>query len=116
MSATVPQFLLDDLDRSAFEQFSRLGHAQHAHKRKLDHDMKYTEYERWIARAWKDARHLGFHRQKPIDILDIGNGPGYFPYVCRKLGHRCMGLDRPGFFPFWDRLHRWLGLHEVVEH
>jgi hypothetical protein len=22
----------------------------------------------------------------------------------------------PAFFPFWDRLHRWLGLHEVVEH
>src|SRR5262245_31722192 len=100
--------LLDGLDRSAFEAFCRLGHKQHAHKRNRDHELKFTEYEPWIARAWKDAQHLGLDRRKPIEILDIGTGPGYFPYVCRRLGHRCVGLDLPIGFPFWKQIHEWL--------
>ena len=64
----------------------------------------------------KRPRRLGLDKSPPLDILDIGIGPGYFLYVCQQLGHRCVGIDRPGDYPFWQAVRQWLGVRNVVEH
>jgi SAM-dependent methyltransferase len=116
VSAAFPQYLLDGLDRATFAELCRSADVQLESKRKRDHTLKHDDLDVWIARAWKDARHLKLDHEPPLDILDIGTGPGYFPYVCQRLGHRAIGLDQPGFFPFWERLHEWLGVNRVVHH
>jgi SAM-dependent methyltransferase len=108
--AAFPQHLLDGLDLSAFEELCN------ATEERRDHKLSYADLELWIARAWKEAKRLGLDSSPPLDILDIGMGPGYFVYVCQRLGHRAVGLDRPGHYPFWQGLRQWLGARDVVEH
>jgi SAM-dependent methyltransferase len=108
--AAFPPHLLDDLDRSAFDRLCG------STEERRDHKLSYADLELWIARAWKDAKRLGLDASPPIDVLDIGMGPGYFVYVCQRLGHRAAGLDRPGFYPLWQGLRQWLGVTRVVEH
>jgi SAM-dependent methyltransferase len=110
VSAAFPQHLLDGFDRPAFDELCR------STEERRDHKLSYGDLDLWIARAWKEAKRLGLDSSPPLDVLDIGMGPGYFLYVCQRLGHRCVGLDRPGLFPFWQALRRLLGVHAVVEH
>ena len=105
-----PDYFLDGLDQSAFEKLSRSTGEVREHK------LKYADVELWLARSWKAARRLGLDKSPPLDVLDIGIGPGYFLYVCQQLGHRCVGIDRPGDYPFWQALRKWLGVNRVVEH
>ena len=54
---------------------------------------KYLDIRRWMTIAlWQCAR-LGLHNSRPLQILDIGTGTGYFPYVCTFYGHKVVGLD-----------------------
>jgi hypothetical protein len=64
---------------------------------------KYLDVDKWFPVMWGHAREVGLVEGPPLRILDIGTGPGYFPYICRSLGHDCIGLDRPGF-PFYERI------------
>lgn len=116
MSAAFPQHLLEGLDRATFAELCRSADVQHETKQKRDHKLKTDDLDVWIERAWKDARRLKLDREHSLDVLDIGTGPGYFPFVCQRLGHRAIGLDQPGFFPFWEQLHRWLGINRIVQH
>lgn len=36
---------------------------------------------------------LGLNQSRPLSILDIGTGPGYFPHVCNFYGHNAVGVD-----------------------
>ena len=54
---------------------------------------KYVEAGQWLELAIKQARSLQLDRRKPVRVLDIGSGAGYFLFVCKQLGHRVMGLD-----------------------
>ena len=54
---------------------------------------KYVEARQWLDLAIKQARSLQLDRRKPVRVLDIGSGAGYFLFVCKQLGHRVMGLD-----------------------
>jgi len=78
---------------------------------------KYLEADHWLATFWAEACELGLHEASPRRILDIGTGPGYFPYVCRTLGHDCIGLDQPDRSRprVYKKLCAWLGT-EVVLH
>ncbi len=109
-SAAFPQHLLEGLDLAAFDELCR------STEERRDHKLKYGDLDLWMGRAWKEATRLGLDRSPPLDVLDIGMGAGYFLYVCQRLGHRCVGLDRPGPYPFWQGLRRWLGIRRVVEH
>lgn len=109
-STAFPQHLLEGLDRSTFDELCR------STEEKRDHKLSYGDVELWMGRAWKEATRLGLDRSPPLDVLDIGMGAGYFLYVCQQLGHRCVGLDRPGDFPFWQGLRQWFGLRHVVRH
>jgi SAM-dependent methyltransferase len=106
----LPRHLIDGLDRVVFNELCRSTVEQRKHK------LQYADLELWLTRAWNEAKRLGLDSSAPLDILDIGMGPGYFLYVCQRLGHHCVGLDRPGFFPFWQSLRKFLGVHRTVEY
>jgi SAM-dependent methyltransferase len=54
---------------------------------------KYVDASQWLELAIKQARFLQLDRRKPVRVLDIGSGAGYFLFVCKQLGHSVMGLD-----------------------
>jgi hypothetical protein len=56
---------------------------------------KYLDLDKWLDVAIKRAQHLGLPGKHGLDLLDIGTGAGYFPFVCRDYGHNCLGLDVP---------------------
>jgi SAM-dependent methyltransferase len=109
-SHAFPPHLLDGLDRSTFDGLRRSTEEERQHK------LSYGDVELWMGRAWKEATRLGLDHSAPLGVLDIGMGAGYFLYVCQRLGHRCVGLDRGGPFSFWQNLRQWFGIHRVVEH
>lgn len=55
--------------------------------------MKYLKYRPHVATAARRALALDLHVRKPLRMLDIGTGAGYFPLVCRHLGHQVMSMD-----------------------
>jgi SAM-dependent methyltransferase len=54
---------------------------------------KYVDAKHRLELAIRQARSVRLDRRKPLRILDIGSGAGYFLFVCKRLGHRVMGLD-----------------------
>lgn len=54
---------------------------------------KYVDASHRIKLAIRQARGLRLDRRKPLRILDIGSGAGYFLLVCKQFGHSVMGLD-----------------------
>lgn len=75
--------------------------------------MTYYNFDEWISLLFREAVRLDLHTAKPLDILDLGTGPGHFPYICRLLGHRVLGLERPRskLWPF----HAWMRV-PVIAH
>jgi SAM-dependent methyltransferase len=56
---------------------------------------KYFDLVGHMARAITEARHLGVIDAKvSLRVLDLGTGCGYFPYVCRYLGHKITTIDK----------------------
>jgi len=107
-SLAFPPRLLDGLDHAAFEELCRTTDDE-------TYRLKYSDLDRWVMYSWKHAAHLGLDTSPPLDILDLGLGPGYFAYVCQVLGHRCVGLDLPGGSSFKQALRKWLGIESFVE-
>ena len=54
---------------------------------------KYVDAGHRLELAIRQARSVQLDRRKPLRILDIGSGAGYFLFVCKQLGHRVLGLD-----------------------
>jgi SAM-dependent methyltransferase len=54
---------------------------------------RFANVEYWIRINIERAQDLWLDRAAPLQILDLGCGPGYFLYVCRQLGHGGVGLD-----------------------
>jgi hypothetical protein len=75
---------------------------------------KYLDAEKWLLGMWRDAVRLDLNRLSSQRVLDLGTGPGYFPYVCRLLGHEALALDKPGV-ALHESLSRWLGV-DVTYH
>ncbi|MDB6147393.1 MAG: uncharacterized protein JWO45_1057, partial [Spartobacteria bacterium] len=65
---------------------------------------KYADIERWMKFNIERVQDLQLHRSAPQDMLDLGCGGGFFLYICRQLGHRCMGLDLEWFPVFTELL------------
>ena len=77
--------------------------------------IKYADVDHWLNEMWGDAKGIDLHRSLPLRILDIGTGPGYFPYICKALGHDCIGLDRPGLW-IYRELRKVVGTEAVPHH
>jgi hypothetical protein len=86
LSATV---MVRELESKGFEEI-RTKYANPADKKGWP---KYVDAGHRIELAIKQARSLQLDRRKPLRILDIGSGAGYFLFVCKQLGHSVMGLD-----------------------
>lgn len=54
---------------------------------------KYVNAGHRLELAIKQARSVHLDRRKPLRVLDIGSGAGYFLFVCKELGHNVKGLD-----------------------
>lgn len=56
---------------------------------------------------------LGLHRSRPLRILDLGCGAGWFLLACRHWGHEAVGLDLD-VFELYNRLIQALDIHRHV--
>ena len=57
---------------------------------------KYMDIDYWLFENLRRAYVLGLHKMtEKIAILDIGTGPGYFPFICGFYGHDAEALDVP---------------------
>jgi SAM-dependent methyltransferase len=56
---------------------------------------KYVDYGIWIPFNVARIGRLQLHHSRPLRILDIGCGPGYFLTAARGCGHEGFGIDAP---------------------
>ena len=56
---------------------------------------KYIDPTIWFESKLAMARRIGLHQRDPLNILDIGTGPGHFLVVAEFYGHRIVGTDLP---------------------
>jgi SAM-dependent methyltransferase len=74
---------------------------------------KYVDAGQWLDLAVKQARFLQLDRRRPVRILDIGSGAGYFLFVCKQFGHSVMGLDLD-WPPMYAEMFEMLGMARRV--
>lgn len=55
--------------------------------------LKYLNITPWLRAKTDAALRLGLDGGPPLTVLDIGVGPGHFPFVCQLFGHRVIGTD-----------------------
>jgi SAM-dependent methyltransferase len=75
-------------------------------------EIKYVRTEEWLRKLWKPAVLLGLIDSEPKRILDIGTGPGHFPFICKYLGHDVIGLDRSS--AFFTAMQQWMGVDTII--
>lgn len=74
---------------------------------------KYTDVERWLKVNIERVQDLQLNELPPQEILDLGCGGGFFLFIARELGHRCLGLDFGGT-PVYDDLIGLLGVERQI--
>jgi SAM-dependent methyltransferase len=57
--------------------------------------VKYLDPVMWFESKLRLAQSLGLDKSPPLRILDLGTGPGHFPFVARFYGHDVTGTDLP---------------------
>ena len=70
---------------------------------------KYLNYKFWLKESLIRIYKLKLHRTKDKNILDIGTGAGYFPFLCNELSHKGYCLDVPDN-DLYDQITDSLGL------
>ena len=105
-----PQEIIKGIDSAGFakirEKFSVPGERTHW--------PKYLDAGRWLPLNIRRAQELRLTaRARPLRILDLGSGAGYFLLVARHLGHSGVGLDisEP---PMYGELFELFGLKRMV--
>jgi SAM-dependent methyltransferase len=81
--------MVRELESKGFEQIR----AKYANPDDQKGWPKYVDAAHRLELAIKQARFLQLDRRKPLRLLDIGSGAGYFLFVCKRLGHSVMGMD-----------------------
>jgi SAM-dependent methyltransferase len=54
---------------------------------------KYLDIFSWMMHKLTYFYLLDLHKMKPLRILDLGTGTGFFPYICSLYGHKVIALD-----------------------
>lgn len=54
---------------------------------------KYFNHAHHLPNYFFYLRQLGLDNAKPKNILDIGTGMGYFPFMCKQYGHSVQAID-----------------------
>jgi SAM-dependent methyltransferase len=68
---------------------------------------KYLDLRKWFSAKLTYVYMLGLDRGRPLKILDLGTGPGYFPYLCALQGHSVEAVDLD-IVPMYNDLCRFL--------
>lgn len=56
----------------------------------------FIKADKHIKEKYNWIRFLKLDHAEPLDILDFGTGAGFFPFMCKQLGHNCLGTDERG--------------------
>lgn len=57
---------------------------------------KYLNLDIWVFETLLRCYRLGLHdKSKSLNILDLGTGAGYFPFICSYFGHKAEAVDVP---------------------
>lgn len=54
---------------------------------------KYLDIKFFLLHDLSYFHLLNLHKSPPLRILDLGTGPGYFPYICMLYGHKVVAID-----------------------
>ena len=85
-----PERVVAQIDQAGLERIR----TRYAVPGERTHWPKYLDAPRWIRLNIRRAQELRLKlRPKPLRILDLGSGAGYFLLVARHLGHSGIGLD-----------------------
>jgi SAM-dependent methyltransferase len=57
--------------------------------------VKYLDPVTWFESKVRLAQSLDLDKKPPLRILDLGTGPGHFPFVAHFFGHDVTGTDLP---------------------
>ena len=105
--------------RSRIEPFlakidiERLREIQRRYAGSSDRYAKYAEVEHWLKINLPRVQELKLDRSPPKQILDLGCGAGFFLFLAKQSGHKCLGLD-VGDFPLSNELIELFGLERVT--
>jgi SAM-dependent methyltransferase len=73
----------------------------------------YEDADYWVGVNVKRVQDLWLDRSPPLQILDLGCGPGYFLFLSGLFGHEGLGLD-PDDEPFFRGTTKLFGVNRVV--
>jgi SAM-dependent methyltransferase len=73
----------------------------------------YENANYWVGVNVKRVQDLWLDRSPPLDILDLGCGPGYFLYLCSMFGHNALGLDADDE-PFFGGTTKFFGVSRII--
>ena len=105
--------------RSRIEPFldkidnQRLREIQRRYTGSSDRYAKYADVEHWLKINLPRVQELKLDRSPPKQILDLGCGAGFFLFLAKQSGHKCVGLD-VGDFPLSNELIQLFGLERVT--
>ena len=54
---------------------------------------KYLDYKYWILENLIRVYNLNIDKSRNLNILDIGTGFGYFPFICEYFGNHAEAID-----------------------
>lgn len=67
-----------------------------SHRAQSYQAMVTEQLESRTREAWEEAIFAGVDESRPLDILDIGTGPGFFAMLAGLRGHRVTAVDMNG--------------------
>jgi SAM-dependent methyltransferase len=91
----------------------RLREIQRRYTGSSDRYAKYADVEHWLKINLPRVQELRLDRSPPKQILDLGCGAGFFLFLAKQSGHKCLGLD-VGDFPLSNELIEFFGLERVT--
>jgi hypothetical protein len=74
---------------------------------------KYLDIQHWMADSLQYVFRLDLNRSKPLNILDLGTGCGYFPYLCQYFGHSTLTVDLD-IVPMYNEITSFLKLDRKI--
>lgn len=103
---------LDEIDEQAVEAIRRRCYGDSRQNTSTE-GLKYLDFRKYMSINVKRVCELALDRVPPQRVLDLGSGAGYFLFVCRHLGHDCLGLDTNDV-PAYEEMMKLLGVPRVT--
>lgn len=76
---------------------------------------KYLNVDYWVFESLRRVYALGLHRKSHLQILDVGTGAGYFPFICNYYGHYAEAVDVPDN-EMYNQIIAALGLNRYAQY